>query len=170
MDQMPSTIRHFPIIQSLANLSYILQIKNSYEKSEKLAKEHEKFTKDVIKEKVKLDNKPFHDGIIEGFVETLQIRAKTNYDLMINRNRIFQEAYRFSNYETFLESGPQSILQLYICFRTGTIDALILVTIITSLLCFWFRTAMLFLEHPTKVLCSLVGKYELNLLFSEAAE
>ena len=78
--------------------------------------------------------------------------AKINDD--INKQKTFLQAefLDMKLFETFLEGGPQSILQIAIIIMYGPTDYWQYVTIATSLLSFCLSATYMYLQYPTKVI------------------
>ena len=77
--------------------------------------------------------------------------AKINYDINKEKTFLQTEFLDMKLFETFLEGGPQSILQIAIFIRYGPTEYWQYVTIATSLLSFCLSATYMYLQYPTKV-------------------
>ena len=92
---------------------------------------------------------------IDKHVQDVKSYAKDNFEAMEERNRILDETKTMAQYETFLETAPQTVLQLYIIFQMGNSEVITWTqwrTLIKSFT-FFLMGAMTNYLGPTKVSC-----------------
>ena len=115
------------------------------------AKNHEEFTNEVIDEQNKHNTTALEKNTIDQYVKTLSKRANQHLEAMDHRDEILEEAEGIEQYETFLETAPQTILQLYIVFQQpGKITSTQWTTLVKCF-CFFLMGAMSNILGPTKV-------------------
>ena len=142
-----------PNQESIVNYYYTFRLKWVCDKIEDHAKEHEKFTDQVLDEQTDRGKDALGEDIIEKHVQTLNKRADENYEAIEHRDQILDEAKTIAQFETFLETAPQTILQLYIFFQIDDVDEITLLQWITLIKSFSFflMGAMTNYLGPTKV-------------------
>ena len=149
VDMIPNCIYHLPFFQTWAMINYFLKLVILQKSTQSLVQEHKMFTKKVLSQ-TSSSNK-MHEKI--GNVKELETRASKYYDSTMYLGYIVGKASSFKLSETFLEGGPQSVLQLYIVIREQEeeVTNLQIFTICTSFLGFAFGAMCTYLTHPTKV-------------------
>ena len=120
------------------------------------AKNHEEFTNEVIDEQNKHNTTALEKNTIDQYVKTLSKRANQHLEAMDHRDEILEEAEGIEQYETFLETAPQTILQLYIVFQQpGEITSTQWTTLVKCF-SFFLLGAMSNILGPTKVSICLI--------------
>ena len=123
---------------------------------ERHAKNHEEFTNEVIDEQNKHNTTALEKNTIDQYVKTLSKRANQHLEAMDHRDEILEEAEGIEQYETFLETAPQTILQLYIVFQQpGKISSTQWTTLVKCF-SFFLLGAMSNILGPTKVSICLI--------------
>ena len=92
---------------------------------------------------------------IDKHVQDVKRYAKDNFEAIEDRDRILDEAKTMAQYETFLETAPQTVLQLYIIFQLENSEDITWTqwrTLIKSFI-FFLMGAMTNYLGPTKVSC-----------------
>ena len=117
------------------------------------ANEHEKFTDQVLDEQNARGKIALEKETIDNHVKVLNKRADENLEAIEHRDQILDEAKTIAQFETFLETAPQTILQLYIFFQIDDVDEITLLQWITLIKSFSFflMGAMTNYLGPTKV-------------------
>lgn len=132
------------------------RLKNVCDSLEHHAKNHEEFTNEVIDEQNKHNTTALEKNTIDQYVKTLSKRANQHLEAMDHRDEILEEAKGIEQYETFLETAPQTILQLYIVFQQpGEISSTQWITLVKCF-SFFLLGAMSNILGPTKVSICLI--------------
>ena len=149
VDMIPNCIYHLPFFQTWAMINYFLKLFILQKSTKSLVQEHKEFTKKVLSQSNSSNKK--HEKIEN--VAELETRASKYYVSTMYLEYIVGKASSFKLSETFLEGGPQSVLQLYIVFKEQEeeVTPLQIFTIFTSFLGFAFGAMCTYLTHPTKV-------------------
>ena len=158
---MHSFIKHFPMIQPFIHLSYVLEfqllenaLQNNYNSYlwhiEKFTNENSDYDNSLAQMELYCDIRT--EELINCDKNAIFKFSKINYD--INKQKTFLQAefLDMKLFETFLEGGPQSILQIAIIIMYGPTDYWQYVTIATSLLSFCLSATYMYLQYPTKVM------------------
>ena len=150
VDKIPNCIYHLPFFQTWAMINYFLKLIILQKSTKFLVQEHKLFTKKVLSQTTSSNKK--HEKI--GNVKELETRASKYYDSTMYIQYIIGKASNFKLSETFLEGGPQSVLQLYIVIKEQQeeVTNLQIFTICTSFLGFAFGAMCTYLTQPTKVI------------------
>ena len=92
--------------------------------------------------------------------------AKTHDNIIRQQLHLEGQFLNFKLHESFLEGGPQSVLQIITVFKNGFTSGLQLLTILTSFLSFTWTSTEMYLTSPTKVCMSLVHIFSMRQKFS----
>ena len=172
-------IKHFPMIQPIIHLSYVLEfqlldeaLQNNYSNyirhidkftnKNDVNHEYDDYDNSCKKAIDSLDQMAYCDVKTEELIIPKTILAncdrnaifkfaKINDDIKKQKTFLQTEFMDMKLFETFLEGGPQSILQIAIFIMYGPADYWQYVTIATSLLSFCFSSTYMYLQYPTKV-------------------
>ena len=149
------TNKHFPLIQPFIHLSYMLEFQLLEEKLQENYKNYIQHINKIVNgdydtslEKLAEDQRL---NIEDHDKNALYKFAKINDDIIKQRTFLQAEFLDMKLFETFLEGGPQSILQIAIIIIYGPSDYWQYVTIATSLLSFCLSATYMYLQYPTKV-------------------
>ena len=142
-----------PNQESIVNYYYTFRLKWVCDKIEDHAKEHEKFTDQVLDEENARGKIALEKETIDNHVKVLNKRADENLEAIEHRDQILDEAKTIAQFETFLETAPQTILQLYIFFQIDNVEDITWTQWITLIKSFSFflMGAMTNYLGPTKV-------------------
>ena len=114
-------------------------------------KEHEMFTDKVLTEQKDHGKYALDKATIDKHVKTLNKSARAHLEGIEHRDKILEVAKDVQQFEVFLETAPQTILQLYIIFiQSGEITATQWITL-TKCFIFFLTGAMTNYLGPTKV-------------------
>ena len=90
-----------------------------------------------------------NDDLNEDKVDQLYALARKDDERKKKTNHLNLQVLKMKLFEAFLESGPQSIVQLMIIMKNGVSDNFQLFTLFTSFLSFSKTATKLYLEYPT---------------------
>ena len=151
MEALPSFLHNLPVIQTFAYFSQLFKMIAVGCKIDAISSEHTKFTEDVLEEQEKHDKKVMKKEKIKDFVKVLKDRAQENSVASTALDKIIAEAKTMKLFETFLETAPQTVLQLYIIMQQAEeITNTQMTTLIKSFSFFLFGAIKNYLG-PTKV-------------------
>ena len=114
---MPSFLHNLPVLQTFAYLNQLFKLIAVGLRIETISSKHKKFTDDVLEEQKKQGMQVMDKEKINEFVKELKDRAQENSDAMTTESNILLEAKTMKLFETFLETAPQTVLQLYIVMQ-----------------------------------------------------
>ena len=138
-------ILHLPLVQSWVNTTYLIEfVYLDIDLDTNLKKYKEFVSNHTSKAPTDRFNLADEQKKLETFAE---INDK------ITRQKLLLEGQFLDHklHESFLEGGPQSILQMTIVFKQGFNGGLQIFTILTSLLGFTLTSTEMYLTSPTKV-------------------
>ena len=93
----------------------------------------------------------------EDKLDQLHMHARKDYERKKKQNNLNLQVLNMKLFEAFLESGPQSAVQIMIIMKNGVSDRFQLFTLFTSFLSFSKTATKLYLEYPTaEVTCCLL--------------
>ena len=113
--------------------------------------EHETFTKVVLDEQEERGKEVMDKEKINEFENQLNSRAQENTDAGNAQDDIIAEAKTMKLFETFLETAPQTVLQLYIVLQQNEQISKIQMTTLVKGFLFFLIGAMKNYLGPTKV-------------------
>ena len=96
--------------------------------------------------RIKLGIKLISDGVEH--VKILNKRANDNFEAVKHRDDILEEGKMIKQFETFLETAPQTVLQLYIIFQ---LEPLVLASLryLSKCLVTWYQQKLgIFMSTP----------------------
>ena len=114
-------------------------------------KQHEHFTEEVLDAQENHGKTTLEKDTIDNYVKTLNKRSKEHLEAINHRDEILEEANVIEQYENFLETAPQMILQLYIVFQQPGEMTLTQKTTLIKCFSFFLMGAMSNYLGPTMV-------------------
>ena len=138
-------LRHIPLIQPFIHATYLIELmflgydsKCNYNKYTQFA--------DILNKNN--ENNPRN---LENDKKSLIKFAETNEDIKKQKAYCLRKFLNMKLFETFLEGGPQCILQLSIIMQHGPSSYWQYITISTSIIRFCLSATGMFLNYPTNV-------------------
>ena len=131
-----STNRYVIIYNHFLRLKWICGIIDNY------TKEHEIFTNQVLKQQEDHGKSALSKETIDNHVRIFNKRANDNFKAIQHRDEILDEAKTIAQYETFLETAPQAILQLYIVFQLSSSEEMTWIQWVSIIKTFMFFEQM----------------------------
>ena len=125
-------------------------------------KEHQTFTDQIMAEQENQEHgenakKALNDKVIDEHVKILNKRANDNFEAIKHRDDILEEGKMIKQFETFLETAPQTVLQLYIIFQLEPSEVTLTQwRTLAKCFIFFLMGAMSNYLGPTKVSCYLI--------------
>ena len=141
------------MVLNIIKNQYSFRLKMVCDTIDEHGKQHEDFTEEVLTAQENHGKTSLDKDTIENYVKVLNKRANDNLKAIEDRDEILEKAKVVEQFETFLETAPQTILQLYIIIQQGNPEKITWTQWQTLIKCFVFflTGAMSNYLGPTKV-------------------
>ena len=135
---------HFPLVQSLVHGTFLTELWFLQKHMDRNMNEYDDYTQNLEeKSKMITDKKDQYDSLIKF--------ARIHENIKQQILNINSKLLEFKIYESFLEGGPQSILQISILMHIGFYGWLQVFTVGSSMFTFTLASMNMYLHYPTKV-------------------
>ena len=150
-EALPSFLHNLPVLQTFAYCSHLIKMMAVGHKIDVISSQHSTFSKTVLAEQEKQGKTVMDNEKINEFDKELIECAKKHDDAVTAQNEIINQAKTMKLFETFLETAPQTVLQLYIILQQNEeMSTTQMTTLIKSFSFFLFGAVRNYLG-PTKV-------------------
>ena len=160
---MPNFLHNLPVLQTFSYLGQLFKLIALGHKIDTISEQHTTFTEVVLEEQEKQGEETMDKEKIDTFVEELKDHAQENSNVATAQFEIIDKAKTMKLFETFLETAPQTMLQLYIIMiQNEDMSKTQIVSLVKGFFLFVFGAMNNYLG-PTKVNINLINwKIKLN--------